>query len=894
MASPPPPLGSETAISPAYGEEEEEEEEEQCRICRVPAEAGRPLRHPCACRGSIRFVHDDCLLRWLATRRTSHCEVCKRLISTCPLYAANAPARLPLSEFMLGLANKLMGWFFLLLSLLAAMYIWEFVMPFTTLWIWRLALARSFARVRHLLSLRIFAHAHGHGAPLYGLMPSPDAVFACVSIRRAFLRDLPHFRDLNPLARFAAHALAPFALWIARLETRLDRRFGGLDSLQVIALHTVEASLMVVLLDVMLACVFGFIPFSLGRIILFCTSCFSFGNMDRVHSYTSTSSILLVGYGFIFSLGVLFTGFHTFDQYSRGERLTIAVFFKVLTNGMYRLFSPLRRLPGIHVMVQMALSFLRLFFRGIINLVTVANISVNLINVIAICPLFFGWSVDICASQLFGETIYQKLELLFASSFASTALHWLIGCIYLMLLSIFSSPLCLVLGPGVTIPFVHFSGEESLIQLFREPFYKFSLKLLPGLFVSAVDVAMVILVPVQIAGQLAPKVFPLDITYFDPPTKGSAFWQAPRNYAELLSGALLLRFLICNTLKYLQPGPLLQKLLLYWSATTRRVLGLLDLLIAWSAGDGECEDGNGSPRKFHHGSTSEDEYKRRFAAVRLILLVVLSSSTLVIFNSAVLIVPVSIGRALLFVIPKLPIAGGLKYNDLFAFAIGFCIISTIIAASRDLFVYMASGRTHLLASIIYKWGITALKGSPLLFIWIVIIPLLIGLLVNFLLISPFLVTANGMFVIDLFCTWFLGLLLLKFWVKLVHWTTVTPFLVYFIDERWDWKLTRAREDGFSGLRALWVLQDVLMPITLKLLTALCVPYALAKGVFPNFGYPDAVNLTVYRFAWLGGFALCVLYDLAKVFCKVLVKLHDSIRDERYLIGQRLQNYVDNS
>jgi E3 ubiquitin-protein ligase MARCH6 len=80
---------------------------------------------------------------------------------------------------------------------------------------------------------------------------------------------------------------------------------------------------------------------------------------------------------------------------------------------------------------------------------------------------------------------------------------------------------------------------------------------------------------------------------------------------------------------------------------------------------------------------------------------------------------------------------------------------------------MASGRTHLLASVIYKWGITALKGSPLLFIWIVIIPLLIGLLVNFLLISPFLVTANGMFVIDLFCTWFLGLLLLKFWVKLV-------------------------------------------------------------------------------------------------------------------------------
>lgn len=60
------------------GEEEDVEEEEACRICHLPAEEGRPLRHPCACRGSIRFVHDDCLLRWLATRRgglASRCEV---------------------------------------------------------------------------------------------------------------------------------------------------------------------------------------------------------------------------------------------------------------------------------------------------------------------------------------------------------------------------------------------------------------------------------------------------------------------------------------------------------------------------------------------------------------------------------------------------------------------------------------------------------------------------------------------------------------------------------------------------------------------------------------------------------------------------------------------------
>jgi hypothetical protein len=41
---------------------------------------------------------------------------------------------------------------------------------------------------------------------------------------------------------------------------------------------------------------------------------------------------------------------------------------------------------------------------------------------------------------------------------------------------------------------------------------------------------------------------------------------------------------------------------------------------------------------------------------------VLACSTVVIFNSAVLIFPISIGRALLFAIIRLPLACGLKSN----------------------------------------------------------------------------------------------------------------------------------------------------------------------------------------------------------------------------------------
>lgn len=742
--------------------------------------------------------------------------------------------------------------------------------------------------MRNLLSIRLSASSIlADGIYRFRFMPSVDTIVACVSVRRAFVRELGHFRQGNGLVRIAADAVAPLALWIARLETRLRNRFGGLDSLQVLALHTVEASLMVVIVDIAIACIFGFVPFSLGRIILWCISCFNFGNMAEVNSYTSTGYILFIGYKFIFSLGVTLAGMHTFRQYTRGERLLIAVFFKALADGICCLLSPLTRLPGIHVMVRNTFSLCQKIFRGIANLIanliTAANMSLNFINMVITFPLLFGWSLDICTSKMFDATVYQRFQVLWASSFSSIALHWLIGCIFLMLRSMFSNLLRPILRTGVKIPFVQLDEEQSKKLSIDDPFYKFFLRRLPGLFVGIIYVGMVISVPVQIVGRLAPKLFPLDITYFDPPTKGTSFWQAPRNYAELLSGVFLLRFLICNTLKYLEAGTLVEKMLRNWFANTGRALDLVDLLIVQPDGARGHEVGNTVALTDQDGSTNEAKAKRRFVAVRVMLLVVLAWLTVVVFNAAVLIFPISVGRALLFAIPQLPVAGGLKSNDLFTFAVGFCIISTIIVASRDSFVYMTSGRTRLLVSVTCKWGVTALKSSPLLFIWIIVIPILIGVLVDFLLISPFkflldflvispfIVPFDDIPVLDFFSIWLLGLVLLKLWTKLAHRTWDTPFL-----------------------RAMWVWQDVLAPITMKLVTALGVPYVLAKGLFPRFGYSDAVNSAVYHFAWLGSLAVCALCYLAKAFCRVLVKLHDSIRDERYIIGQRLQDYPDNS
>ena len=73
------PRGVKEREAAAKYEEEEEEEEDVCRICRNPGDRENPLRYPCACSGSIKFVHQDCLLQWLNHSNARQCEVCLSL-----------------------------------------------------------------------------------------------------------------------------------------------------------------------------------------------------------------------------------------------------------------------------------------------------------------------------------------------------------------------------------------------------------------------------------------------------------------------------------------------------------------------------------------------------------------------------------------------------------------------------------------------------------------------------------------------------------------------------------------------------------------------------------------------------------------------------------------------
>ncbi|CDK29211.1 unnamed protein product [Kuraishia capsulata CBS 1993] len=76
-------------------------DENTCRICRCESTPEDPLYHPCKCKGSIKYIHQDCLMEWLAhSKKDSVCDICHEKYHFTTLFAENVPDRVPLKVIL--------------------------------------------------------------------------------------------------------------------------------------------------------------------------------------------------------------------------------------------------------------------------------------------------------------------------------------------------------------------------------------------------------------------------------------------------------------------------------------------------------------------------------------------------------------------------------------------------------------------------------------------------------------------------------------------------------------------------------------------------------------------------------------------------------------------------
>ncbi|EEQ31659.1 putative RING-type E3 ubiquitin transferase [Microsporum canis] len=113
------------------------DEMDTCRICRGEGTEEEQLFYPCKCSGSIKFVHQNCLMEWLSHSQKKHCELCKTPFRFTKLYDPNMPSELPvpvfLKELFLHACRALLTW--LRFGLVA--FVWLGLLPWSMRTIWR-------------------------------------------------------------------------------------------------------------------------------------------------------------------------------------------------------------------------------------------------------------------------------------------------------------------------------------------------------------------------------------------------------------------------------------------------------------------------------------------------------------------------------------------------------------------------------------------------------------------------------------------------------------------------------------------------------------------------------------------------------------------------------------
>lgn len=1015
-----------TAPPSAKYDDDDEDEEDVCRICRNPGDADNPLRYPCACSGSIKFVHQDCLLQWLNHSNARQCEVCKHPFSFSPVYAENAPARLPFQEFVVGMAMKACHVLQFFVRLSFVLSVWLLIIPFITFWIWRLAFVRSFGEAQRLF-LNHLSTAVILTDCLHGFLLSASIVF--IFLGATSLRDyFRHLREIGGqdaeredevdrngarvarrpagqanrnvngdangedavaaqgvvgagqvIRRNAENVAARWEMQAARLEAHVEQMFDGLDDadgaedvpfdelvgMQGPVFHLVENAFTVLASNMIFLGVVIFLPFSLGRIILHYLSWFfstgsdavlsvvvpptdaslSLANITLKNALTAVKNLstatqesgsigqiaemlkvnaselsemsnnitasvsddllkggsigtsrisdvttLAVGYIFLSTLIFCYFGVVALIRYTKGEPLTAGRFY------------------GIASIAETIPSLFRQFLAAMRHLMTMVKVAFLLVIELGVFPLMCGWWLDVCTIQMFGKTMVHRAQFFSASPLASSLAHWVVGIVYMLQISIFVSLLRGVLRNGV-LYFLRDPADPNynpFRDLIDDPVHKHARRVLLSVAVYGSLIVMLVFLPVKLAMRMAPSIFPLEILLSDP-------------FTEIPANMLLFQICIPFAIEHFKLRTTIKSLLRYWFTAVGWALGLTDFLLPRPDDNGNQENGNGERGRQErlqivqagvhdqgmvpfagddlnrvtnadagedYDSDEQPDSDSYAFALRIVLLLVIAWMTLLVFNSALVVVPISLGRILFNSIPRLPITHGIKCNDLYAFIIGSYVIWTAVAGVRYSIEQIRKRRTSVLLNQIWKWCSIVVKSSALLSIWIFVIPVLIGLLFELLVIVPMRVPVDESPVFLLYQDWALGLIFLKIWTRLVMLDHMMPLM----DESWRVKFERVRDDGFSRLQGLWVLREIVLPIIMKLLTALCVPYVLARGVFPALGYPLVVNSAVYRFAWLGCLSFSFVCFCAKRFHVWFTNLHNSIRDDRYLIGRRLHNF----
>lgn len=546
---------------------------------------------------------------------------------------------------------------------------------------------------------------------------------------------------------------------------------------------------------------------------------------------------------------------------------------------------------------------------------TFVKIVVLILFEFGIFPLGCGWWLDLCTLEILGGSLQSRLSYCHDSPWTCTGGHWIMGIIYMVHISLFISLLREVVKPQL-LWFLR-NPDDPEFHPFRElvekPLSRHARRMCISVIIYVPLILALVYAPGQLCLKLLPNVFPFRSEDFS-----HILIDVP--FGNLLIGPLI------RLLYFGRPGISLHKIVATWIKWVSSALGITHLVVkdddretnngrranadnevanhnidGLDAGDGgplqrllnerdgDLADGLGIDNVLqgrdlqdlhdYDAETDPQGLTRREIRLRAAVMIVSAWLTLILAESALIAIPTILGRSLMSAV-GLPVR-----HDLHPFLLGLNVMFGSITAIVKLVKYIETVDTMTALSLGLPYLYMAGRGFLIIFISLGVIPLAAGLLFELILV-PIRVSFDETPYFCLHQDWALGLLLLKVWTCIAA--------AGGMGANWRERVLRAREGDIIGLNQNFsrTMREVVIPILLSLITALSIPYSVARGLLPLFGVGRWVSNLVYRYAYLVITCLYCGFETLRYSVSILRDLHDSIRDDKYLVGKRLYNFIE--
>jgi E3 ubiquitin-protein ligase MARCH6 len=400
-----------------------------------------------------------------------------------------------------------------------------------------------------------------------------------------------------------------------------------------------------------------------------------------------------------------------------------------------------------------------------------------------------------------------------------------------------------------------------------------------------------LLIPSRLISLLFPSFLPLNLTL------SSSISPIREIQLELI----LLQFVVPTLLEHGNSRAGLKFLIRRWASLSARLFGLQSYLLDKAqtggdvvdihenvvrhippvAADGDQDNANrdgpvydGPVQVLGPGFAPFKPYLRpRFFYIRMAVFLLFTAAVSVIASIVAMTLPVSVGRLLMQVV------GVSEAPDIYTAAIGLYSVWLALRAGGTLLHYTSQGLSTL-AQQISLWSLQVVKCLVAGLLLLVVVPLLLGHLMDLVLITPLRVPSNRTPLFYPSTEWALGLLHTKC-ICGALWLTNVPF---------KRTLDQVYQAGLRNLDLTFIIKDVAWPVITGLSLAIVIPYITFMGVFPLTGLPYEHCLLVYRYFFPIVVTVLLVTALASLALRKVNKLYVKVKNDKYLVGRQLVNY----